>query len=1137
MRREVRWGRRFGFGVILLCLAVPFVPFSSGGVVHSPSAAPEVSRPNLSHPLPKEFPVRGPSASLPDSPQALAECTPLPCLNGTYYLSNGTTSPHNDQSQHGPGIFDAEVYDPATGWLFVANSTANGLYIHWTNVSILNSFDLALISQVFIVGEVTAMVYVPGEGVLAATSNCTSTGSCTGFLSLISDSGASVGTVVTTLELGADVSVTAMAYDAEQQEVFAVNSALYNDSLVVVTADDQLVTQLLVNYPWLNGLAFDPQTDIVCVSEYDSAGSNVTMVSASTDAVLGVAGVGDYTTYGPGDLVYDPSNGQVIAVESATGNHTDWVQTINTTTDSVTGTGNAFTSYAVPAGEGGLVEGSYLYVVARAPSGDLINVVSLSNLSRADAISVGDNPTSVAPIPPMAAVAVGNLDGDDLSIVAISALSGVRITSFGAQPLVAPPNHTFWLNVSATGGAPPYKYTYTGLPTGCTSSNTSDLPCSATSTGTYLVEVNVTGSSGGSATAWTLVQIRIVPLRILTFTSSMPSSHPDQTVWFNATISGGWAPYAFRYSGLPTGCTSANVSSLVCTPTGNGNFTVVLNVTDSLGQGIDASFVQRVTNIPVTISSFEPSSTSVDAFTTLWFNVSASEGSEPLTYAYAALPPGCTSTNSSTLQCTPTASGSYNATVTVSGPFGQSSNATSPTVVVNQYLEGLFLAPGPTVSLAFGGSQVFDGSGTNLTGAGISNLTFTWTITPAFLGLLNATHGSSVTLTAQSTPGSGTLFVNSTFYGVSRSARDQIHVSETKGPSITSFSAVPSTVQVGMTTNITTSASGDGLTYAYGGLPPGCTSASVPTLPCSPTEAGSYNVDVNVTDSNGLTVEANTTLTVTPPSASEELAAVAVSPAGPVTLNTASPDLFTATPENGTGHPLSVVVAYHWSFSPSTLGTLNSTSGRIVQFTSGGTAESGTLWVNVTFAGVTKSASVTITVESKTTGSGTEGPTYFGLSEFDFVSLIVAIMAVVVGIIPVILELRKRENRREARREEERREGASKDKVGTASEATPPTSLGSSAPGTGATLSKPVSEAPIQAPDSDLAFVMGGPTVPSSPTPMPPPPPPEGAMDGPAPGPSPQTPVPTPATKACIMCGKQIPERARFCRFCNEPQD
>ncbi|MCI4364707.1 MAG: hypothetical protein L3K10_01390 [Thermoplasmata archaeon] len=56
------------------------------------------------------------------------------------------------------------------------------------------------------------------------------------------------------------------------------------------------------------------------------------------------------------------------------------------------------------------------------------------------------------------------------------------------------------LQAKATNGSGGFTYSYTGLPTGCDSRNTSALTCTPTATGTYLVTVTVHDSLGVSAT-------------------------------------------------------------------------------------------------------------------------------------------------------------------------------------------------------------------------------------------------------------------------------------------------------------------------------------------------------------------------------------------------------------------------------------------------------------------------------------------------------------------------------------------------------------------------------------------------------------------------------------------------------------
>lgn len=80
-------------------------------------------------------------------------------------------------------------------------------------------------------------------------------------------------------------------------------------------------------------------------------------------------------------------------------------------------------------------------------------------------------------------------------------------------------------------------------------------------------------------------------------------------------------------------------------------------------------------------------------------------------------------------------------------------------------------------------------------------------------------------------------------------------------PTITSFTESPANVAVGNRTILSTVAAGGvgPLSYRYSGLPPGCSSQDVPTLPCTPNMNGSYRVSAIVFDS-----ELNSTVATAP---------------------------------------------------------------------------------------------------------------------------------------------------------------------------------------------------------------------------------------------------------------------------------
>lgn len=85
-------------------------------------------------------------------------------------------------------------------------------------------------------------------------------------------------------------------------------------------------------------------------------------------------------------------------------------------------------------------------------------------------------------------------------------------------------------------------------------------------------------------------------------------------------------------------------------------------------------------------------------------------------------------------------------------------------------------------------------------------------------------------------------------------------------PSVSSFVATPSSITLGGRSILTATVSGGTLpeSYNYSGLPPGCTTQTVPSLPCAPSSAGSYSVVVTVTDADNRSGSATVALVVHP---------------------------------------------------------------------------------------------------------------------------------------------------------------------------------------------------------------------------------------------------------------------------------
>jgi len=102
---------------------------------------------------------------------------------------------------------------------------------------------------------------------------------------------------------------------------------------------------------------------------------------------------------------------------------------------------------------------------------------------------------------------------------------GPWVFSFSADPSAVRVGELTFLNASSIGGVGPLRYTYTGLPAGCASSNTSSLRCTPSSRGLFDVTVYVNDSAKESANASTDLEV------YGTSPPPMPVASPDVWPW------------------------------------------------------------------------------------------------------------------------------------------------------------------------------------------------------------------------------------------------------------------------------------------------------------------------------------------------------------------------------------------------------------------------------------------------------------------------------------------------------------------------------------------------------------------------------------------------------------------------------
>ncbi len=234
------------------------------------------------------------------------------------------------------------------------------------------------------------------------------------------------------------------------------------------------------------------------------------------------------------------------------------------------------------------------------------------------------------------------------------------------------------LSVALAGGRAPFLYQWSGLPMGCAPSGTPWINCTAQTMGLSLVGVNATDSNGVSLVRTLLFTVSPALTTSVTTTSTLLDV--GQTVTFGATVAGGTGTYTFDWSGLPAGCPGANISFVICTPSGTGTAsgptTYLANetTTDTNGYTV-VSQTLRVEVYPMLrIDLASPVGGATGEATVLTSTVSG--GASPFTITWSGLPGGCVSSNLSQITCTPSGGGSFEVVVTVVDAAGARANAT-----------------------------------------------------------------------------------------------------------------------------------------------------------------------------------------------------------------------------------------------------------------------------------------------------------------------------------------------------------------------------------------------------------------------------------------------------------------------------
>jgi hypothetical protein len=153
--------------------------------------------------------------------------------------------------------------------------------------------------------------------------------------------------------------------------------------------------------------------------------------------------------------------------------------------------------------------------------------------------------------------------------------------------LVIDADHNTTVSATIVGGTPPLQVVWEGGNLNCPLQNSTFTVCAPMRAGSYNLTVAASDADPQYARSYPLAVTVSPPLNAnITGPSSVTVG---AGVTFTANASGGTPPYAFDYSGLPSGCSVTNQATFSCNPNSTGQFTVRLSVTDAAGGSVNIS--------------------------------------------------------------------------------------------------------------------------------------------------------------------------------------------------------------------------------------------------------------------------------------------------------------------------------------------------------------------------------------------------------------------------------------------------------------------------------------------------------------------------------------------------------------------
>lgn len=520
------------------------------------------------------------------------------------------------------------AYDPGNGDVYVESEAANDVFV-------ISASGQDLVQSIEMKSSTYGATYDPTTGNVYVSSSPQQVYAISGATN------ATVGTV------GVGSDPEGLCFDPADGNVYVADEGSDNISAFYDLTGKVTLTGATGSEPV--SVLCDPGNGDIYVVNEGSDNLSVFMTHSSQEVASISVGAN------PEGSAYDPDNGTIFVADEQSG--------ALSIIDTAASVGPTITSFIAYPSKVYLGNSTYLNVTVVGSAGGLDYTYSgLPDGCASE--NVSDLPCAPA-VPGYFTVEVAVRDNANHTTYAFTTFDVVipgkapTISSFTIEPSAITLGGTTTLDVLASGGVGWLGYQYIGLPDGCSSANVSLFECEPLVTGSFNVTVYVNDSADHSvlSSGELIVSPAGVALAIDSFTVIPSNVTVNSSVLFEATVSGGVAPYSYAYSGLPTGCSSVNQASFDCAPTSEGLFAVVATVTDAERDNAQRSVELRVTGGPtgggITITSFTASPRSVSLGGSVDLDVAAIEANATLSYVYTGLPDGCLTADVSSLVCTP----------------------------------------------------------------------------------------------------------------------------------------------------------------------------------------------------------------------------------------------------------------------------------------------------------------------------------------------------------------------------------------------------------------------------------------------------------------------------------------------------